>query len=778
MAAPLTRTGSAIVTAALALSQPLWGADEAVESRIQKREFVRSLDLTGDLKALETVRVTSPNLANKWRFVVSYLIPEGSVVQPGELLARFDIAELMSERLELEKKREDARIQIAQKQSQQEIAEIDLLINLAQADMRYRVARLYADIEPELLARSEAEQFRFDAKQSELEIRKVRERLQSREASARADLNVVQLAYDQADLELRRVVGDVERMSIRAAAPAVVLYATNTEGVKIQVGDTVYRSWPVLELPNMNRLVVAARVFDTDFSLLREGMKAEVTFDAVPSRRFEAEVYRLPEFAKPIHRRSELNVFVVDFLLLDKDLSFLKPGMTARIRVPVSYGSGLVVDRAAVRIGEFGGTHLVSESGEAIPCRVVQANGREALVEGEVSDGEIVLLNRSRTEEETVEGEAWLEMQRQDIRFTVSGTGELKAAQSVNFRPPAIARTWDFKIIQLAPEGSMVQPGDKVLQFDPTEVFKMLRTEEAELDKVQRELEKTEANLKLQHQDLELELEEAEVADEKATNKLTQARQFESNLKIREADLEAKLAHRKVELLGRKLAATRLASGLQLQILKETRRLHEYRISEARKTLDDLQLKAPIPGLVIYVANWNNEKKRVGSQVHFHETVLSLPTLSTLMIEAQIAEADAGKVQIGQEVSINLDAIPEKTFGGHIIRTGTIFRQPSPTRPIKVLDIEVSFKDIDLQRMRPEMVARLKIDVDEFQDVLAVPLAAVEVVGGESFVWVQGEAGTPVRRTVQLGRDNGILAVVESGLEEGESIRGRHPEEN
>ena len=331
--------------------------------------------------------------------------------------------------------------------------------------------------------------------------------------------------------------------------------------------------------------------------------------------------------------------------------------------------------------------------------------------------------------------------------------------------------------MRIAPKGARVEPGDTVLEFDPTEVVKTIREEQAELEKVQRELEKTGANLRLQHQDLQLELEAPEVEDEKATNKLTQARQFEPNLKIREAELQAELAHRRVDLLGRKLAATKKASRLQLQILEDTRGIHEYRIQTAREALEALKLKVPIPGLVIHVPNWNNEKKTGGSQVYFHETVVSLPTLSTLMIEGQIAEGDAGKVRVGQEVNLNLDAIPEKTFRGRLSRVGTILRQPSRSRPVKVLDIEVSFEEIDLQRMRPEMVARLKIHVDEFQDALAVPLAAVEIERGQSFVWVRGAAGTPVRRPVQLGKDNGILVVVESGLEQGESILGRPPEQ-
>ena len=375
----MTRIGLAGLIAILLIAEPLPGSDGSVESRVQRQEFVRHLDLTGDLRALETLQVTSPNLGNKWSFVVSYLIPEGTVVKPGDLLARFDIAELITERLELEKKKEDARIQIAQKQAEQEIEELDLLLNLAQAHKSYRVARLYADIETQLLARSEAEKYRFDADQSQLAIEKAKERLQSREVSARADLNLVQLEYDQAELELRRIQGEIKRMSIRAGSPGVVLYAENNEGDKIQVGDTVFSGWPVLTLPNMQRLVVSARVFDTDFSLLREGMEAGITFDAIPARSFTARVHRLPEFAKPIHRSSELNVFLVDFVLLDPDLRLMKPGMTARVRVPINYGAGLVVERSAVRVDESGASYLLRESGQAIRCRVVETNDRRPL---------------------------------------------------------------------------------------------------------------------------------------------------------------------------------------------------------------------------------------------------------------------------------------------------------------------------------------------------------------------------------------------------------------
>ncbi len=43
------------------------------------------------------------------------------------------------------------------------------------------------------------------------------------------------------------------------------------------------------------------------------------------------------------------------------------------------------------------------------------------------------------------------------------------------------------------------------------------------------------------------------------------------------------------------------------------------------------------------------------------------------------------------------------------------------------------------------MAARLEVEIDHFQNVLAVPLAALETAGGRSFLWVERD-GRPQRR--------------------------------
>jgi HlyD family secretion protein len=401
----------------------------------------------------------------------------------------------------------------------------------------------------------------------------------------------------------------------------------------------------------------------------------------------------------------------------------------------------------------------------------VDANERSVVVEGSIEEGQQLL--RPSIEKRTAEVDTdWFTVERQDCIFSVSGSGTLQAEEARFIGPPPLRRMWNFKIAQMIPEGMNVQKGDLLVSFDPTEIEERLREERANLEKVDEELRKTRASEELKVKDLEIQLEEAAVQKEKAENKLIQQKAFGSILEAREAEYEAELAARRLDSLRKKHLSVRRHVQLQLKILEDRRRLHQYRIAENEKALEVLTVEAPISGVVIYETNWRNEKKHVGSEVHRGEQVLSLPDLNTLLVKGQIAEVDAGKVEIGQPVNIAFDALPDKTFTGTLRRISSMFRKASRDQPVKVLEVEVELDALDKEAMRPGMVARLEVVVNRFSDVLAVPLSTIRVKDGRSFVWVKGQDG-PEERMVEVGRNNGLLAVIESGLREGEEIADR-----
>ncbi len=755
------------------ISASLFSADNAAsKARLSRGDFVKRLTFSGELQAVDSTAIGTPALTSQWSFRIAQLIPEGSIVQPGEVLVRFDATELELKRLDLEQKREEARIKIAQKTAEIETRRQELLLGLAQAERNFNVDQLYAGVETQLIPRAKAEEYQFKLEKSSLELEKAREKLKDLDATGEAELEVVRLEFDRADLTLQRNISEMQRLLVRSDTPGLVVYERLWDGRKVQMGETLYKGWPIIRLPDMSHVRVRAIVHDSDFPFLSEGMPARVTLDAAPGEVFVGRLSRLTEVSKPVNRSSEMNVFQVDFLL-DQSDPVMKPGMTARVGVEVRRPGALLAPREALGVDTQGRHFLAVDGRGQIEVQALDANETQVWVSGDVDEGESLILPR-RDRSETVAEQEWISVKKEELLFSVSGNGVLGAARGVDLGAPPVPNVWRFKILQMAPEGKQVESGEVVLRFDPSEVDKQLLQERAELEKAFQERDKTKASLSLGEEDMRLEVEEARVQSEKAANKLRQSRQFESSLKIQEAEFDAALAARRVELLEKKLEATREHSRLQLEILEDAIKLHQGRIEAGSSAIEKMTVRSPGPGMVTYETDWNNQKKQVGSEVYVMETIVSIPEISSLMVKGQVAEVDAGKVRLGQAVSVSLDAIPDRAFTGTITRVGNIFTQASPDTPnVKVLEIDVTLDSVDVRRMRPEMAARLQIEVDRFSGVIAVPLTAVQLdEDGQTYVRVR-EAGRVENRRVRLGKDNGIVVVVSEGLSEGDQVAGK-----
>ncbi len=736
---------------------------------VKRQDFTKYLSFTGELQAVDKVAIVVPRVSRSSNLAISYLAPEGTIVQAGDILAQFDVTELESQRLEREKQREDARTKIAQKEAELESRRQDLLLSLAIAEKELKRTKLWAEVDPSLIPREDAEKYRYDFEKAQIELEKAQERLDTHLRSRESELQVVELEFEEADLRLRRISAELEKLTITAPIPGVVIYAINrSTGAKVQVGDSVWSQSPLIYLPNMDSVQIDTFVYDSDLPFLKEQQPAEVVFDAAPGRVFSGRITHIAKVAKPREIGSQLKAFKADVLLPEVDLELMKPGMTARVRVPVVLENVLVVPRAAFILELDGSTKVQTRKGP-VEVIAVDANERYVVVEGSLEPGQELLrpqtLERGSTETE----QDWFSVEKQDFVFSVAGSGTLEAKEARFIGPPPLRRLWNYKIAQMVPEGTSVKKGDLVVAFDPREIEERLREERANIEKVDEELSKTEAAELLKVKDLEIQLEEARVQKEKAENKLLQQRAFGSILQAREAEYEAELAAKRVDSLEKKHASVRQHAELQVKILEDRRKLHQYRIEENEAALEALTVEAPIPGVVIYETNWRNEKKHVGSEVFRAEQIISLPDLDTLLVKGQIAEVDAGKIVIGQSVNVTFDALPDRTYTGTLTQISSIFRKASRDQPVKVLEIEVKLDRLDTALMRPGMVARLEVVVDRFSDVLAVPLSTIRVKDGRSFVWVRGQNG-PEERLVQVGRDNGVLAVIESGLREGDEV--------
>jgi HlyD family secretion protein len=142
-------------------------------------------------------------------------------------------------------------------------------------------------------------------------------------------------------------------------------------------------------------------------------------------------------------------------------------------------------------------------------------------------------------------------------------------------------------------------------------------------------------------------------------------------------------------------------------------------LANARVNLDRCTIYSPVDGVVI------SRNIDVGQTV---AASLSAPTLfviandlTKMQIDANVAEADIGGVEVGQKVDFTVDAFPNRTFHGEVTQ---VRYSPVVVQNVVTYDTVISVSNPDL-KLRPGMTANVSIILAEHDNVLKIPNAAL-----------------------------------------------------
>jgi HlyD family secretion protein len=229
------------------------------------------------------------------------------------------------------------------------------------------------------------------------------------------------------------------------------------------------------------------------------------------------------------------------------------------------------------------------------------------------------------------------------------------------------------------------------------------------------------------------------------------------------------------------LARSQLAQAkAQLDKLQRTPTMEELAIVEAqveqaraaleqaRLRLADAILVAPFPGTVVSIA------ADAGEFVPAGIPVIVLADLERYYIDARVDETDIGRVQVGQDAAIVLDAFPDTTLGGKVTRIDPLGAVAQGVVSYAVR-IEVRSSDIAL---RPNMTAIADIVVERKESVLLVPNRAIRRDSTGRFYLEVIANGEVQRRSVSTGLSSELVTEVLTGLSEGEEVVVSAPRRN
>jgi multidrug efflux pump subunit AcrA (membrane-fusion protein) len=172
-----------------------------------------------------------------------------------------------------------------------------------------------------------------------------------------------------------------------------------------------------------------------------------------------------------------------------------------------------------------------------------------------------------------------------------------------------------------------------------------------------------------------------------------------------------------------------------------------------------LTLYAPASGVITQLG------VRTGMEVAPNTNLYTLADLSRVWVIANVYEYELPWLELGQEASVELAALPGETLRGKLTYIAPFL---DPTTRTAEVRLELDNAD---GRLKPQMFGNVRIAAAPRADVLAIPDEAVIRSGERSLAVVALGRGRFEPREIQLGLDGGDGRVeVLAGLEAGQSV--------
>ena len=295
-----------------------------------------------------------------------------------------------------------------------------------------------------------------------------------------------------------------------------------------------------------------------------------------------------------------------------------------------------------------------------------------------------------------------------DLEAIVSASGKIQPKRLVN-----ISADTPGRVVNLAVnEGDRVKAGQFLLQIDPKSLrtrvdsgTASVRAAEQALDQMRQSIETARVQLQqaqqnlARQQDLWRQQLTTREALEKATNDLKGA---ESALQERE----------------------KLMRPQESRIEQERATLESFRYD-----LSKVRIESPIDGIVTRRNIQEGETAVVGTMNNAGTVLLTLADMGVIQAEVEVDETNVPQVQIGQRAKITIDAIPDKSFKGHVTEIGN---SPIQTAGAAGSTQATNFKvvvvvDEPIPEVRPGFTCTADITTATRKSVVSVPIPAVAV---------------------------------------------------
>ena len=366
--------------------------------------------------------------------------------------------------------------------------------------------------------------------------------------------------------------------------------------------------------------------------------------------------------------------------------------------------------------------------------------------------------------------------------ISVHTRGDIKSARSVILKAPQVP---GLRIVHLADGGRPIKKGEVVVEFDGSQQDQNVISRTTNVRAADGDIVQTKATQRIDDEadamskmSSEYDLERSKLDASKA--EVLSAIEGEKNR------IQVGVSEGSLQTVKASINAHQVGHEADLSRLNQRKDKAVRDLNTAQGYLGMMQLRAPIDGIVNLLPNFRSQGSfgqatppfKEGDNAWTGAEIAEIPDLSEMYVDLKLEEVDRGKLQLGQEVRIRVDAIPDKEFAAKLDWISPIaalvFKGGSTAE--KTFPARATIVHLD-ERLRPGMSASTEIIIEREANTLLIPVRASFAKDGKPAVFQQ--VGKDFRtRPIGVGRQNDDEIIVTSGLKEGDVVTLENPAES
>ncbi|MFC1558461.1 efflux RND transporter periplasmic adaptor subunit, partial [candidate division KSB1 bacterium] len=358
-------------------------------------------------------------------------------------------------------------------------------------------------------------------------------------------------------------------------------------------------------------------------------------------------------------------------------------------------------------------------------------------------------------------------IQRGDIFITQTETGEVRAKRNITITAPSRVRQ-NLQIIYLIEEGTFVNEGDTLIQFNTEDLESHIQDHEERLITLKENLDRLDAEQAKSMSELYADLETIKNNYELAQLTL-ESLKYESESKKEEAKLQyetAKINYQAqlIEIENQKIIGRVNRNDITVDIEEDQNDLDMH-----ARWLVSMNITAPSTGLVSYRETWSSgtyKKIQEGDNVWPRMPLIDLPDLSEILVKLMVNEIDVEKYMIGQKVIVSLDAYHDQKFNGIVSNISPLVE--GFVENLRYFNVVITLEEKNNPIFRPGMTAQAEIFLKELTDVLYVPVESVFENNGEAIIFTKGSGFKP--KEITTGERNDRYITISGDIDEGDIV--------